>query len=92
MSRAINSITEAKAPTAAKVGAIPMRRLPTAPSATATVMDVLRPIRSPIHPNTNPPNGRATNPTAKIAKVDSTADVGSAWLNRALAMNGENVA
>ncbi|BAS15811.1 hypothetical protein AHiyo8_41140 [Arthrobacter sp. Hiyo8] len=72
--------------------AIPINRLPTAARPTAMVMDVLRPIRSPIQPKTKPPNGRATNPTAKIAKVERTADVGSALLKSALAMKGENVA
>ena len=82
MRRATSSITEAKAPTAAKVGAMPMSRLPRAARPTAKVMDVLRPIRSPIQPKTKPPNGRATKPTAKIASVERTADVGSALLNR----------
>ncbi|BAS10940.1 hypothetical protein AHiyo4_43620 [Arthrobacter sp. Hiyo4] len=69
-----------------------MIKLPRAARPTANVMDVLRPIRSPIQPNTKPPNGRATKPTAKIARVARKADVGSALLNSALAMNGENVA
>ncbi len=92
MRRATSSRTEAKAPTAWNVGATPISRLPTAASPTANVMEVLRPIRSPIQPNTKPPNGRATNPTAKIASVARTADVGSALLNSAPAMKGEKVA
>ncbi len=71
---------------------MPIIRLPSDASPTASVMEALRPTRSPIQPNRNPPNGRATNPTAKIAKVESTADAGSALLNNWLAMNGVNVA
>ena len=31
--------------------------------------DFLRPMRSPIWPNTMPPNGRAKKPTAKVPKA-----------------------
>ena len=55
-------------------------------------MEALRPTRSPIQPKRKPPNGRATKPTAKIARVDSTADAGSDLLNSWLAMKGVKVA
>ena len=85
-------MSDAHAPTAANVGATPIIRLPSEASPTASVMEVLRPTLSPIQPNRNPPNGRATKPTAKIARVDSTAEAGSDLLNSWLAMNGVKVA
>ncbi|MDQ0754987.1 hypothetical protein QFZ61_000974 [Arthrobacter sp. B3I4] len=71
---------------------MPIMRLPTDARPTARVMDAFRPIRSPIQPKRNPPKGRATKPTAKMASVDSTADAGSALLKSWLAMNGVKVA
>ena len=92
ISRATRSISDAQTPMAAKDGATPIMRLPSDARPTASVMEVLRPTRSPIQPKRKPPTGRATKPTAKIASVASTAEAGSALLNSWLAMNGVNVA
>src|SRR4029453_879675 len=92
INRATRSSSDAQKPTASKVGAMPIMRLPSAARPTARVMEDLRPTRSPIQPKTKPPKGRATKPTAKIAKVDSMADVGSAELKSWPAKNGANVA
>lgn len=50
----------------------------------------LRPIRSPMWPNTNPPMGRTTNPTANVANASivPTYELWSGkkvWLNTRLA-------
>jgi hypothetical protein len=37
---------------------------------------ILRPVMSPIRPNTRAPRGRTANPTAKVARVFRNAAVG----------------
>ncbi len=59
---------------------------------TASASECLRPILSAIQPNTSPPNGRATNPTANTASVFRKADWGLSVENRAAARYTEKVA
>ncbi len=54
-----------------------MTKLAAAIKETVADMLALRPIRSASQPNTNPPSGRAMNPTAKMARLDSSAEKGS---------------
>ena len=69
-------MAEASQPTWAYVGEMPIAKLAPAITLTDRVMDFLRPSRSPIQPNTKPPAGRATNPTANTARVIRNADTG----------------
>lgn len=45
-------------------------------SISVTIKVYLRPIKSPKRPKKSAPNGRTTNPAAKVAKVDKNAAVG----------------
>ncbi len=55
-----------------------MSTVPTPISMIVIIRVRARPILSPSRPNTNPPTGRAMNPTAKVAKEASTPRTGSA--------------
>ena len=68
-----------------------MSRLPTEARPTDIMRLTLRPRRSAMRPKSRPPRGRARNPTAKTARVESSADVGSALENMCDAMNAVSV-
>jgi len=61
-------------------------REPNAARATAAVMAVLRPMRSPMMPKSRPPMGRAMKPTAKMPSVARNALEGFSLENSAWAM------
>ena len=48
----------------------------------------LRPSRSETRPNSSPPRGRATKPTANTARVDRNAETGSVDTKKLAAKNG----
>lgn len=66
--RSSNSRIGARTPICAAVGSTPISAVapPIRNIVSASVR--LRPMRSPMWPNTNPPIGRTTNPTANVAK------------------------
>src|SRR5699024_1760041 len=70
----------------------PMRKDPPAMISIVLIRTNLRPRRSAMRPKTNPPRGRAKNPTAKTASVDNNADTGFAGLNIMAAINGAKTA
>jgi hypothetical protein len=65
--------------------------LPTAAVATVSVIDSLRPFVSAIQPNSQPPKGRARNPTAKTPSVFNTSETASPLWKNCEAKNGVNV-
>src|SRR6476661_3019566 len=69
-----------------------MTRLPTAASPTASVIDSLRPRRSDSQPNSRPPNGLATKPTAKTPNDASRSETGDPVWKNCGAKNAANVA
>ena len=74
--RSSTSRIGAPMPIAAKVGRTPIRKVaPPVSSRVSTSID-LRPIRSPKCPITAAPSGRATKPTAKVAKAASVPATG----------------
>ena len=68
-----------------------MARLPSAASATVSVIDSFRPFLSAIQPNSHPPKGRARNPTAKTTSVFSTSETASPLWKNWEAKNGVKV-
>lgn len=68
------------------MGRRPIARLAAAIINMVTMRTHLRPRTSAMRPNTIPPSGRMRNPTAKTAKVASSADTGFSLLNIAAAM------
>ena len=60
-------MTPATGPIVSIVGSRPTANVHTPMRVIVTMNVYLRPMRSPIRPNTTAPNGRTTNPTAKAA-------------------------
>ena len=67
--RSTSSSTGAHAPICAAVGNTPINAVAMPMISMVNARLRLRPIRSPIWPNTSPPIGRMTNPTAKVANA-----------------------
>ncbi len=57
-------------------GIRPMAKVDTPISTRVSRKVYLRPIRSPIRPNTRAPKGLTINPAANVARVDRKAAVG----------------
>jgi hypothetical protein len=90
MIRNVTSSTGASAPTWAAVGNAPIRAVAPPINSMVRARLRLRPIRSPIWPNTKPPIGRMTKPTAKVANASNVPSVEfcdgkNAWLNTMVA-------
>ena len=58
------------------VGSRPMQPVPIPMPVSVTRKVYLRPMRSPIHPNRNAPNGRTRKPAVNSAMVLSSAATG----------------
>ncbi len=69
--RSVSSSTGAQAPICAAVGRTPINAVATPMISIVNARLRLRPIRSPMCPNTSPPIGRMTNPTANVANASS---------------------
>jgi hypothetical protein len=69
--RSVSSSTGAQTPIWAAVGKSPINAVATPMISIVNARLRLRPTRSPIWPNTSPPMGRMTNPTAKVANASS---------------------
>ena len=86
----VTSSTGARVPTWAAVGNAPIRAVAPPISSMVRARLRLRPIRSPIWPNTKPPTGRMTKPTANVANANNVptvevCDGKNAWLNTMVA-------
>ncbi len=69
--RSANSSSGAHTPIWAAVGNTPINAVAMPMMSMVSARLRLRPIRSPMWPNTNPPTGRMTNPTANVANASS---------------------